>query len=83
MKKKYSLTLDDEFIGYCKLNNIDNIEEFAKETFNKGFTMVKYGELPIGIVGVVNKGKNEFKLNVVEDDVNSPPVEKSRDLYDE
>jgi hypothetical protein len=46
MKKKYTLILDDEFIQYCQLNKIDNIDEFAKKTFNKGFTSLKYGDTP-------------------------------------
>jgi hypothetical protein len=46
MKQKNTLILDDEFIQYCKLNNITNIEKFAKEVFNKGFTYLKYGDKP-------------------------------------
>lgn len=47
MKKKNYLTLDDEFIQYCKLNEIDDVEKYAKEVFNKGFTLIKYGDKPI------------------------------------
>lgn len=46
-KMNISLILDDEFIQYCKLNNIDDVEKFAREVFNKGFTLVKYGSVPI------------------------------------
>ena len=46
MKKKNSLILDDEFINYCQLNNIDDIDKLAKETFNRGFTLLKYGDKP-------------------------------------
>lgn len=45
-KVNISLTLDDEFIQYCKLNNIEDVEKFAIEVFNKGFTFVKYGSIP-------------------------------------
>lgn len=45
-KKNISLILDDEFIQYCKLNNIEDIEKLAREVFNKGFTIVKYGSVP-------------------------------------
>lgn len=38
--------LDDEFIQYCKLNNIEDIEKFAKQVFDKGFTITKYGDKP-------------------------------------
>lgn len=46
MKKKIALTLDDEFIKFCELNNIDHIEKLAKDTFNRGFSLLKYGETP-------------------------------------
>lgn len=48
MKKKTLLELDDEFILYCQLNNITDIEKLAKETFKKGFSSLKYPETPIG-----------------------------------
>ncbi len=47
MVKKYTLTLDKEFIQYCELNNIKDIDKKAKEVFNRGFTILKYGETPI------------------------------------
>jgi hypothetical protein len=48
MNQKNYLTLDKEFLSYCELNNIDNIEKFAKEVFNRGFNIIKYGETPMG-----------------------------------
>ena len=50
MKKKYTLILDDEFVEYCKLNDVDYVEKLAKETFNRGFSLLKYGETPKGNV---------------------------------
>jgi tRNA(Phe) wybutosine-synthesizing methylase Tyw3 len=47
MEKKHYLTLDIEFLEFCKINKIDNIELFAKQTFTKGFTIMKYGEVPM------------------------------------
>lgn len=47
MEKKNYLTLDNEFIQYCKLNNINDIEKFARNVFNQGFTIIKYGEKPM------------------------------------
>ena len=41
--------LDDEFLEYCRLNNIDDVEKLAKDTFNRGFTILKYGETPFGL----------------------------------
>lgn len=46
MKKKNYLTLDNEFLEYCKLNNIEEVEKFAKKVFDQGFTIIKHGEKP-------------------------------------
>lgn len=43
--------LDKEFLDYCKLNKIPDVEKLARETFNKGFTILKYGETPSGGFG--------------------------------
>lgn len=51
MVKKPSLILDDEFIQYCKINNITDVEKLAMQVFQKGFTMLKYGDRP----GMVSK----------------------------
>jgi hypothetical protein len=51
MVKKYTLTLDKEFIQYCELNNIQDVDKNAKEKFNRGFTILKYGETPSHIKG--------------------------------
>lgn len=48
MKKRNLLTLGDEFLEYCKLNNIEDIEKLGKDTFQRGFTILKYGETPTG-----------------------------------
>lgn len=47
MQKKHTLTLDKEFILYCELNNLTDIDKVAKETFNRGFSLLKYGETPV------------------------------------
>jgi len=47
MKKKTTMVLDDEFILYCQLNNIVNVEKLATETFKRGFSALKYPETPI------------------------------------
>lgn len=80
MKKKYTLTLDDEFIQYCKLNNIEHVESLAKETFKRGFTILKYGETPM-----MNKPE-PIKINKVESVVvrKEEKVEiknKTKDMY--
>lgn len=48
MKPKSTLILDNEFIQYCELNKIDNVNKLAQETFNRGFSLLKYGETPSG-----------------------------------
>lgn len=48
MKKKTSLTLDNEFLQYCELNNIKDPEKLAKQVFDRGFSLLKYGETPVG-----------------------------------
>jgi len=48
MVKKNSLTLDKEFLLYCEINNIKDIDKLAIETFNRGFSLLKYGETPNG-----------------------------------
>lgn len=45
-KVNNSLILDDEFLEYCRLNNIEDVEKLARETFKRGFTILKYGETP-------------------------------------
>jgi hypothetical protein len=80
MKKKYSLILDDEFILYCQLNNIDNVEKLANETFNRGFTILKYGETPNS--NVIEKIVEVIKEIVVEKIV-EVPVEVIREIIKE
>lgn len=46
MVKKSYLTLDSEFLSYCELNNIKDVSKLAKETFDRGFSILKYGATP-------------------------------------
>lgn len=46
MKKKYSLILSKEFLQYCDLNDIVKIEKLAEDVFERGFTILKFGETP-------------------------------------
>ena len=48
MKKKTSLTLDNEFLQYCELNEIKDPEKLAKQVFDRGFSLLKFGETPTG-----------------------------------
>lgn len=68
MKKKSSLTLDDEFVRYCEINNITDIEGTAKKIFQRGFTIEKYGETP-----TTAKGKD---IEVIKEVIKEIPIEK-------
>lgn len=85
MEKKYSLTLDDEFIKFCQLNGITDIEKKAKEIFNAGFNMEKYGNNPfktvpyIPIVDTLTSKTPQLK-NL--ENLKNPIKKKKDDLYD-
>jgi hypothetical protein len=79
MEKKQTLTLDKEFILYCELNNIKDINKIANETFNRGFSLLKYGETPSGnstekerIVEVIKEVMVEKIVEIIKE----VPVEK-------
>lgn len=79
MKKKNSLILDDEFLLYCQINNIDDVEKLARDTFNRGFTLLKYGEIPMGI-----KGKEKIiEKEVIKEIIKEVPVEKIIEVFKE
>ncbi len=76
MVKKYTLILDNEFIQYCNLNKIDDIDELAKQTFNKGFSFLKYGETPKSILKVQER--------IIEKEIiKEVPVEKIVEIIKE
>lgn len=90
MKKKNYLTLDDEFIKYCELNNIADIDKLAKEVFNKGFTFLKYGDSPIikkwEESGVLDGAKPMAENSPLIKFYEPNPIQKippSNDLYSE
>jgi hypothetical protein len=74
MKKKHSLILDNEFLLYCEINGIENVDKLAKETFERGFSLLKYGETPIGNSTVKEKIVEVIKEVIVEKQL--PPVIK-------
>lgn len=80
MVKKNSLMLDNEFIQYCQLNNIDNVDKLANETFNRGFAILKYGETPNS--NVTEKIVEVIKEVLVEKIV-EVPVEVIREIIKE
>jgi hypothetical protein len=60
--------LDKEFTQFCELNNIIDIDKQAQETFNRGFSLLKYGEIPNGnkIREIVEVPKETIKEVIVE-----------------
>ena len=72
--------LDNEFIQYCQLNNIDNVDKLANETFNRGFAILKYGETPNS--NVTEKIVEVIKEVLVEKIV-EVPVEVIREIIKE
>lgn len=86
MKPKSTLILDNEFIQYCELNNIDNIDKLAKETFARGFSLLKYGETPNGsrVKEIVEVEKEIIKEVIVEvDKIVEVPIEVIREVIKE
>ena len=43
--------MDDEFLEYCELNKVEKVNKLARETFDRGFTILKYGETPSFLKG--------------------------------
>ena len=65
MKKKHSLTLSKEFLDFCELNQIDKIDDLARDTFERGFTIVKFGETPAIVKGKETiKGGRRFRIRI-------------------
>jgi len=58
------LTLDDEFLQYCELNHIEDVEKLARETFKRGFTILKYGETPSVNVKVLQELKEKARHEI-------------------
>ena len=88
MNKKHTLILDKEFIQYCELNKITNIEKQAQDTFNRGFTLLKYGETPYGnktteIVEVPKEVIKEVIVEKIVERIVEVPVEVVKEIIKE
>jgi len=86
MKPKSTLILDNEFIQYCELNKIINIDKLAQETFNRGFSLLKYGEVPNGnrVKEVVEIQKEIIKEIIVEvEKIVEVPIEIIKEVIKE
>jgi hypothetical protein len=80
---KSSLTLDNEFLKYCEINNITDPEKLAKEIFQKGFTIVKYGEIPNGLKGQNTVVEKEVIKEVIVEKFIDRIVEKPVEIIKE
>jgi hypothetical protein len=88
MNKKHTLILDKEFTQYCELNNITNIEKQAQDTFNRGFTLLKYGETPYGnktteIIEVPKEVIKEVIVEKIVERIVEVPVEVVKEIIKE
>ena len=73
-KARISLILNKEFIQYCELNEIKDIRKLAKETFKRGFDLLKYGSMPEGELTPQDKGIVSLK-DVLPQPTKPPPIE--------
>jgi hypothetical protein len=64
MEQKNSLILDKEFLDYCKLNNIEDIEGLARKVFKQGFDFLKYDYFQplVKTQAQADKFMNELKM---------------------
>jgi hypothetical protein len=86
MKPKSTLILDNEFIQYCELNKIINVDKLAQETFNRGFSLLKYGEVPNSnrVREVVEVEKEVIKEIIVEvEKIVEVPIEVIKEVIKE
>ena len=88
MEKKFTLTLDNEFLQYCELNNIKDVNKLGTETFNRGFSLLKYGETPYGqrtkeIVEVPKEIIKEVVVEKIVERIVEVPVEVIREVIKE
>jgi hypothetical protein len=78
--------LDNEFIQYCELNKILNVDKLAQETFNRGFSLLKYGETPTSnrTKEIVEVTKEIIKEIIVEvEKIVEVPVEVIKEVVKE
>lgn len=84
MEKKHTLTLDKEFIQYCELNDIKDINKLATETFKRGFSILKFGETPFGTMKEVEKKVEVIKeVEKIVEVIKEVPIEVIREVIKE
>ena len=88
MEKKNYLTLDNEFLDYCRINNIKDPLKLAKQIFQRGFTIVKYGETPAGFSSeptviekeVIKEVEKIIEVEKIVEKIKEVPVEVIKEV---
>jgi hypothetical protein len=82
MKKRNLLTLGDEFLEYCAINNIDDIDKLAKNTFQRGFTILKYGETPsnTNVKEIIKEVIKEVQVEIIKEVIKEVPIEIIKEI---
>lgn len=87
MVKNNCLILDNEFLTYCKINAINDVDKLAKKIFERGFTIEKYGEIPFQVKGqekiVEKEVVKEVVVEKIVEVVKETPTEKNVDVCSE
>ncbi len=78
---------------YCEMNGVDDVNAIVNKMLQRGFTIEKYGETPVGNVKSEKKdltpNKYVVELKTVEDKIVEeikiikPKIKGERDLYGE
>ena len=79
MGKKFCLTLDKNVLDFCKLNDIEDVREFAIKCFEKGLTIEKYGETPLLMPKEIQTVIKEVEKEVIKEVLRDRPSPPTRD----
>ena len=83
--------LDDEFVRYCELNKITDMDSLAKKTFQRGFTILKFGETPVSARGketivekeVIREVEKIVEIEKIIEIIKEVPVERIVEIIKE
>jgi len=80
MEPNYSKIFNKETLGsvesFCKLNNIDDVDNFIKNVFQEGFNIKKYGLLG----KTLNEGEKRVEIEVIREIRVEVPVEVIKEV---
>ncbi len=69
---KVNQKLYDEILAYCKLNKIEDVNNFCNKLLESAFTVEKYGSVPEIVIQKVEEPKVEVKEEPKERIYSSP-----------